>query len=304
MKKNLFFAAIAVAAIAVSCNKSEQPAEKGVTVNFTGEMAEETKMYLDPTTFQVKFTMDDKFQTAAIQGTSYKTCFIQVTSNTGVEPVTFSQATYEAGLKTDAQTVFFAGTQMMTGYPSPSKVANNGYTDYKTYTDQKITPTSITYTNTDVANKPAIMLFSFDTCATFSSDVKLKFHHIAAYGNLKIKNLNLAAEDQVKSIKISSTNRYFTTKLTVKTDCSITSGSTYFKYLNLDVTEMNITSGTFNVLFVTSPVDVSQTTTTITITTKNGQVFEKAAMAPFGKGNFKTGHILPFNVDFTGVEAK
>jgi len=305
MKKIYIISAIAVAAIAVSCNKIENPAQpQGVTVSFTGEMAEDVKTYLDPETFQVKFNKNDPFMTAAIQGTAYKSATIYVSSNDGVEPVAFNSATYD--LPAANETIIWAGTYHLSGYPSPANLASKGTADYKSWPYQKITAKGPVGTSTNgCAGKPLIALVASATYSSMPTDVKFQFHHVYAYGNIKIANLGLPAEDKVKEVKISSATRYFYNKMIVKKDGTVTVGtSNYGKELFLDVTDMNITSGNFNVVFVTAPVDVSETTTTITITTNDGKVFSKAVKAPKGKGKFQIGHILPFNVDFTGVEAK
>lgn len=308
MKKIYIISAIAATVFAASCKKAEVPAcEQGVTVSFTGEMAEDVKTYLDPTTFQVKFNKGDQFHTAAIPvatPSSYKAALIKVTSEDGSSTAQFETAKYD--VNPQAEVYFFAGTQHKTGYPSPSNLATKGYIDYKIYSGQKITAKGPLGVAADgVEGMPLVSLYAVtEKFPSMPESVQFQFHHIFSYGNLRVTNLNLSEGDQVTKVKISSTTRYFTTKAQVKSDGSLASNvSSYNKYLDLDVTDMNITSGNFNVVFVTAPVDVSQTTTTVAITTKDGKTFTRNFMAPSGKGKFQVGHLLPFTVDFTGVAA-
>ncbi len=308
------FAIIPMAAVLIvaSCTK-ENRSETEYTVSFTATMADdETKSYLDPSTFQVKFLKDEKIMTAAIPTATpsgYKASTIKVTSADGVEPVTLGNGTYSLADK-NVELYFFAGTYLKSGVPSPSKFASSGYTEYKTYINQKITAKGPVGVDTDIAGMPLIDLFAVtETFPSLPSAVNFNFHHVAAYGNLKIKNLALAEEDQVKMVTISNAaSKYFARRLYAKVDGTVTDATTNANIdkgttLNLDVTDMNITTSDFNVVFVTAPVDLSQITCTITVTTVNNQTFTQDVTAPKGKGNFQRGHLLPFTVDMTGVVA-
>lgn len=308
MKKNLFFAAIAVAAIAVSCNKSEQPAEKGVTVSFTGEMAETTKLYLDPTSYQVKFNKNDPFMIWGVQGTTTqgKTCY--VSTGDGVEPMKFSAQSYN-NLSASAETYFIAATAMKSGYPSIKDLSTKKV-NFKIFKNQKITAKGPVGMDSDNINKCLIPLYAVsDTYSSLENmpNVTFKFKHVAAYGKLIVKNLAIESGYSVSKVNLKSGSQYFSQQISIDQNGNIAWMTNYDKELDLYVTDMKISSGNFDVIFVTAPVNIGNTSPTITVTVTDGtttKTFSKKVSVPTGKGNFQTGHILPFNVDFTGVEAK
>lgn len=126
----------------------------------------------------------------------------------------------------------------------------------------------------------------------FPSEVALNFKHLTAYGLLSINNLEAGAV--VSSIKLTSS-------------ISISSRAYWFpetgdlqlhpskseSYINLTT---NIVE---NIWFAIVPVDLSNTTMNIDVTTDKG-VYSKSVIFPSGR-TLLPGHIAQMSFDFTGI---
>lgn len=303
MKKLYILSVMFLTAFAYSCNKNEVRQAEGVfETSFTGDVEEESKLYLDPSSYQIKFNMNDAFMTWAVQGTTKKAKSIYVTSKDGAEPVTFGSYSY-TGLG-NVETYYCAGTYMGSGNPGfDATTAKMSWTMPAT---QVISPSrGPTVIDDKGAVKSCIVLAAAtEKFSSPQSEVSLHFRHMLAYANMKVTNLTLNAADSVKTIKLSSSK-------TLKSNicyypltgvCETTGGKA--NELTLDVSALCTATGGFNLVFSLPPVDLQSTSLKVTITTIRGEIIEGSVNIPAGKGNFLRGHLLPFVINCKNFKAK
>lgn len=126
----------------------------------------------------------------------------------------------------------------------------------------------------------------------FPSEVALNFKHLTAYGLLSINNLEAGAV--VSSIKLTSS-------------ISISSRAYWFPetgdlqpHPSKSVSYINLTTNIVeNIWFAIVPVDLSNTTMNIDVTTDKG-VYSKSVIFPSGR-TLLPGHIAQMSFDFTGI---
>ena len=126
----------------------------------------------------------------------------------------------------------------------------------------------------------------------FPSEVSLNFKHLTAYGLLSINNLETGAVvssiKMTSSISISSRTYWFP-----ETGVLQAHPSKSESYINLT------TNSVENVWFAIAPVDLSNTTMTIEVTTDKG-VYSKSVTFPAGR-TLISGHIAQMSFDFAGI---
>ena len=126
----------------------------------------------------------------------------------------------------------------------------------------------------------------------YPSEVALGFKHLTAYGLMSIKNLEAGAiVSSIKltsSISISSRTYWFPETGVVQMHPSKSES-----YINLT------TSSVENVWFAIAPVDLSNTTMTIAVTTDKG-VYSKSVTFPADRA-LVAGHVAQMSFDFTGI---
>ncbi len=128
--------------------------------------------------------------------------------------------------------------------------------------------------------------------ASFPSEVSLSFKHLSAYGLMSVKNLDdkalVSSIKLTSSVPISSRVYWFPEEGRIQMHSSKSEN-----YINLT------TSSVDDVWFAIAPVDLSNTTMTIDVTTDKG-VFSKEVTFPEGR-TLVSGHIAQMSFDFSGV---
>jgi len=278
-----------------------EPGTASTTI-FTGKMAEDSKLYLDSESYQVKFSKNDQFMTWAVQGTNKFAKSIYVLSESGTEPVSFSSASYD-GIA-ESQTYYLAGTYMGTnGTTYPSLDMSKPRVTWvlpETQTIKKDSGPVSVYTKSGTTyTKSCIILYAqTETFPKPQKEVSLHFKHTLAYAKMTLKNLALEKGETVSTIALSSPSKALRSNIYYNpSDGSISTASGTYKNLNLNVTDLDTGSGSFDVLFVLPPADLSGTGLSLKTTTSASRVIDGTITIPAGKGKFQCGHLLPFVIN-------
>lgn len=128
------------------------------------------------------------------------------------------------------------------------------------------------------------------------SSVELAYHHLTAYGRFSLANLDA---ESVSMIKIEAPEDVY---LAGKWDYFVADGSFVVREGNGSNTISLTTANTTDIWFACAPVDVSNKTLTLTVTTDKGD-FVKELTFPANR-KFEAGRIAKFTVDMAGVEVE
>ena len=141
-------------------------------------------------------------------------------------------------------------------------------------------------------DKSAQVLYAVSsTTDEFPSSVPMNFKHFAAYGKLSLVNLN----DKVSSI--SSVKLSFEENVAGKWNYLVADGSIVEREATKEIV-LNTTS-TEDIWFACAPVDMSNKTLTLTVTTDKGDLVKEITFPENRK--FEAGKIAKFTVNMEGI---
>ena len=177
---------------------------------------------------------------------------------------------------------------------SPS-VALIGKTTEKLYvsipTEQEPLSTSV--------DKTAQVLYAVSgTTEIMPSSVELTYRHLTAYGKFSLANLTPEVTS-VSSIKIEAPAEMY---LAGKWDYFVADGSFAPRSGNGSASITIKTDSKTDIWFACAPIDVSEKTLTLTVTTDKGDLVKDIRFPANRK--FEAGKIAKFTVDMTGIEVE
>ena len=152
-------------------------------------------------------------------------------------------------------------------------------------------PSDQTPLETSVDKKAQLLFAASETTKEMPSSVELAYHHLTAYGKFSLSNLDA---ESVSSIKLEADF-----DIAGKWDYLIEDESFVVRSGNGSKSITITTQNTTDIWFACAPVDVSNKTLTLTVTTDKGD-FVKELDFP-ANCKFEAGKISKFTVDMTGI---
>ena len=197
----------------------------------------------------------------------------------------FKSASFVSDLaKPEAETFTFYSIS-----PSVALLGKKSESLYVTVpSDQKPLPTSV--------DKAAQILYAAsETTEIMPSSVELSYRHLTAYGKLSL--VNLASEvTSVSSVKLEAPADVY---LAGKWDYYVTDGSLVVRSGNGSNIITLTTDNATDIWFACAPVDMSDKTLTITVTTDKGDLVKEITFP--ANRRFEAGKIAKFAVDMKGI---
>ena len=185
--------------------------------------------------------------------------------------------------------------ETFTFYSVSPSVALLGKTSEKLYVT---IPSEQTPLETSVDKKAQLLFAMSETSETMPSSVELNYHHLTAYGKLSLANLS-SDVTSISKITIQAPEDVY---LTGKWDYFLAEESLVVRSGNGSNTIVLTTSKTADIWFACAPVDMSNKTLTLTVTTDKGD-FVKEITFPSNR-RFEAGRIAKFTVDMAGIEVE
>ncbi|MCQ2134994.1 MAG: hypothetical protein MJY88_08500 [Bacteroidales bacterium] len=279
MKKYLFSIAAIIAA-AVSCQKVESPTTETKTVEFFAESIETKTVFGEGTGTPVKYptlwTSDSKVKVNLNASISAKDAAV-------IPSEDFKTAKISASVTDDG-----SGSYVFRAL-SPAAA----FDSYSSSGWSIKVPVTQTPTTASVDEVSQILVAETDAMDSFpTTPVSLSFTHFTSYGKLSILNLGLPSDAVVSTVTLTASKAW----------------AGKFYYNDGEVSENSAsstitvnTASLTDIWFSCAPVDLQNSDLTITVTTSNGNYTKKVTF-PAGKGNFQSGKVAKFSVDFEGIE--
>ena len=277
-------------------------------VTFAGCAKQEIDAPATPETKTVQFfanSIETKTVFGTPEGTSYPTLWnvgdkvkvlLNIEQVSGTEKI--AEVECEADLAESARfEVAFAPNTAPESYTYYAVCPSSAY-NAKSSADGRITviiPTDQTPLETTV-DKDAQIIYAVAPADADQTSVDMDFHHLTAYGKLTLKNL---PEDiSVSEVKIVAPDGLY---ISGKWNYLVADGSiAAHKEATMNALTIK-TTRTTDIWFACGPVDVSNKTLTLTVTTNEGD-FVKELNFPANR-KFEAGKIAKFTVDMTGITA-
>lgn len=296
MKKMILPAAFAAALALVSCNKENLTAPvSGDGIDFcfnalpantkTAFGAKET----ETNTYPVLWTDDDK----SIALTWNQTNEWKTASRTeGIEEVRFNAEIAAA----DSYTFYAV---------SPESAALSIYQAAQKGIRLNVNlPSGQTCTASGPDATAQVLCAASETVTSAADAIDLPFNHISAYIRLTIKNLD--DESAVQSVSLTSEALDLTGRLFYFPDDGSTESNAMAKTVSVSTENLSADgNGYWTVWFGIAPVDLTNETLTLKVTTENGVYAKDITFTPTGTKtsfNLASGRVASFSVDMTGID--
>ena len=296
MKKvfNSLFVIIAAMVTFAGCAKQETDApatSETKTVQFFANSIETKTVFGTPdgTTYPTLWTAGDKVKVhvnlSAPSGVTKTETSVDVKLVGGEDMA--SSATFTAELNDAFEAESYTLYSVSPSSAWNARSANEGRFTVNIKYEQTPLPTSV---DSDVQVLYAISGPYTDGIPT---SVNLDYKHFTAYGKLSLKGL--ADGVVISKIKLESADLDLAGKWNYYVADKTVAAKEGVKYITLE------TSSTTDIWFACAPVDVSNKTLTLTVTTNQGD-FVKELSFPANR-KFEAGKISKFTVDMTGITA-
>ena len=296
MKKefNSLFVIIAAMVTFAGCAKQETDApatSETKTVQFFANSIETKTVFGTPdgTTYPTLWTAGDKVKVhvnlSAPSGVTKTETSVDVKLVGGEDMA--SSATFTAELNDAFEAESYTLYSVSPSSAWNARSANEGRFTVNIKSEQTPLPTSV---DSDVQVLYAISGPYTDGIPT---SVNLDYKHFTAYGKLSLKGL--ADGVVISKIKLESADLDLAGKWNYYVADKTVAAKEGVKYITLE------TSSTTDIWFACAPVDVSNKTLTLTVTTNQGD-FVKELSFPANR-KFEAGKISKFTVDMTGITA-
>ena len=148
---------------------------------------------------------------------------------------------------------------------------------------------------TSVDKKAQLLYAASETTEAMPSSVELTYHHLTAYGRLSLTNLT-SDVTSVSSVTLKAPADVY---LAGGWDYFVADGSFVVRSGNGSNTITISTENTTDIWFACAPVDMSNKTLTLTVTTDKGDLVKEIAFPANRK--FEAGRIAKFTVNMEGI---
>lgn len=296
MKKMIFPAAFAAALALVSCNKENLTAPvsgDGIDFCFNALPANTKTAFGDKdtetNTYPVLWTDDDQSIALTWNETNeWKTA----SRTTGIEEVRFNAKIAAA----DSYTFYAV---------SPESAALSIYQAAQKGIRLNVNvPSGQTCTASGPDATAQVLCAASETVTSAADAIDLPFNHISAYIRLTIKNLD--DESAVQSVSLTSETLDLTGRLFYFPADGSTESNAMAKTVSVSTENLSADgNGYWTVWFGIAPVDLTDETLTLKVTTENGVYAKDITFTPTGTKasfNLASGHVAALSVDMTGID--